>query len=109
MGAGVNDIPIADWPSVLADCVQGAVCGFLTALAWAECATAHERWQFDAMMARARLWCEPACGLCGARRALTETQVTFLDDINYKIRDAYTLPICSDCALAITTHERSAA
>lgn len=51
----------------------------------------------------------PQCGLCGAHRLLTQTQVTFLDDINHHIRDAYTVCVCSDCLSAITSHERSAA
>lgn len=35
-------------------------------------------------------------------------RVERFDDINHHIRDAYTLPICSDCARAITRQETAA-
>ncbi len=51
----------------------------------------------------------PECGLCGARRVLTETRITVLDDIGHKITDAYTVAVCSDCREAITSHTQEQA
>ncbi len=51
----------------------------------------------------------PACGLCGARRVLTETRITVLDDIHHKIRESYRVAVCHDCASAITSNEQEQA
>lgn len=51
----------------------------------------------------------PACGLCGARRLLTDTEIIVLDDIGHRVADSYAVAVCHDCRCAITVHEQESA
>ena len=104
----MNDIPTLDYPelagqwllfALVVGCVVAAVRAIKSALDAETSAANQAEWTQHL----------PTCGLCGAHRLLTSTEITVLDDIGHHIRDSYSVAICHDCREAITIHEQERA
>lgn len=102
------DTPILDYPALALDCLKAVLWAAFFAYCYRRTRRAVLAEASKAQQAEWTAHLDP-CGLCHNRRRLTSTTVTFLDDINHHIRDAYTLRLCSDCADAITSQDRSKA
>ena len=98
-------LPIADWTEVAGHWIFLALFAYGAVEAYLSIRSAYLA---EASAAQQAAWTAhlPCCGLCGAHRLLTTTEITVLDDIGHRITDSHTVPVCSDCREAITSYTK---
>ena len=97
--------PIVDYPELFGHWLFLALLALAVIAAYRAVRSAYLA---EASAAHQAAWTAhlPCCGLCGAHRLLTTTEITVLDDIGHRITDSHTVPVCSDCREAITSYTK---